>query len=637
LSIACFIDAEARAASAKPPLEPKRVSSFAQLKRILAGKVISAGHLTVFRATAADASGVGAGLSAADHSETNVQVAGVDEGDIVKTDGQYIYSIQGGQTRIALAYPANGLFLASSIESEQGFSPSELYVRGNRLVVIGRGWRAGSDAASPAGAQARFAIWAPFGESRTLARVYNIADKAKPVLEREVALSGEYLSSRLIDENLYFVARKYPDYYLLGVAIDGGYAKRTEMTPDNTLPHVSDSAVNGGKETLLPVNQISYLPGFVEPDYIVAAALNVDAPGNPAKFISLLGGGNLVYASAKNLYLSAADYNIQAFAGTEAFPVTHIYKFALNQGSIDFTDAGEVPGVALNQFSMDEYKDYFRIATTVDRWIQKGDAMVNLTSNNVYALDNRMRLVGRLENLAEGERIFAARFLGERAYLVTFRQTDPLLALDLSLPESPKSLGELKIPGFSNYLQPYDETRIVGIGQDADETGGSIKGVKLALFDVADVLNPQQVGDALVIGDQGTYSPALHDHKALLFDKKRSLLAFPIEETSWSAPGASDGWPARIFQGAQVYEIDPTGKEVFRKKAAITHLANAQDYDWSHYVNRLLIIEDQFYTVSESRIQANGLNDGFSLSGALDLPAVETPQVYYLGEPVVAY
>lgn len=642
LSAACMIDADAKAAGAKPPLEPKRVASFAQLKRILAGKTPSAGSFSIAKGailtTASDTPGAGA--SSVEHSNTNVQVDGVDEGDTVKTDGRYIYSIQGGQTRIVLAEPANALSLVYSFEPEEGFSPAELYIRDNRLIVMGRGWRPGSGAGQAGDPVAKFAIWAPYGESRTVARVYDITDRAKPVLEREVALSGDYLSSRLIGNNLYVVGRKYPDFYLAGVAIEGGYAKKTDMTPDNLLPHISDTAVNGGKEALLPVGQISYFPGFVEPDYVVAAALRVDAPAKPANFISLLGAGNLVYASAANLYLSAADYSAPADTAVPAVPVTHIYKFSLNQDSIAFANMGEVQGTAINQFSMDENNGYFRIATTVDKWEQNGDSFVNRSWNNVYLLDGLMRPAGKLEKLAEGERIYAARFMGERAYLVTFRQTDPLFVLDLSVPESPKLLGELKIPGFSNYLHPYDEKRLLGIGQDADPSTGAVKGMKLALFDVSDAANPQQVGDALLIGDQGTYSSALYDHKAVLFDKKRSLIGFPVEETArnvQNAAGATYEWPSRIFQGAQVYEIDPTAKEVFRKKAAITHLTGAEDYDWGHYVNRLAIIGDDLYTISETRIQANALNEEFRLSGAVDLPFVPQPPVYFPIDPIILY
>ena len=232
-----------------------------------------------------------------------------------------------------------------------------------------------------------------------------------------------------------------------------------------------------------------------------------------------------------------------------------------------------------------------------------------------------MNIAGRLEHLAEGERIYSARFIGDRSYLVTFRQVDPLFVIDLSEPSSPRVLGELKIPGFSNYLHPYDENHILGFGQDTEETssGGVVtNGMKLALFDVTDVNNPTQM-HTLTIGKQGTYSPLMYDHKALLFDKKRSLLGFPVSVT---AKQSGENWPSEVFQGAHIYKI--TLKDGFQKQAAITHQENGEVYDWNRHIQRLLTIGDQLYTFSETRVQANDLVK-FKQTNALDFPIDESP------------
>src|SRR3989338_2141236 len=204
-----------------------------------------------------------------------------------------------------------------------------------------------------------------------------------------------------------------------------------------------------------------------------------------------------------------------------------IHRIALSSGAIDYKGSGEVPGRPLNQFSMDESGGYFRIATTS----QQNQLRDGSSSNNVYILDSALKITGRLEGLAKGERIYSARFIGERGYMVTFKKVDPLFVIDLT-PTNPRVLGELKIPGFSDYLHPYDENHIIGVGKETGENewgGISTKGVKVALFDVTDVEKPKLV-DQYEIGEQGTDSEALQDHKAFLFDKDKKLLVLPVRE-----------------------------------------------------------------------------------------------------------
>ncbi len=225
----------------------------------------------------------------------------------------------------------------------------------------------------------------------------------------------------------------------------------------------------------------------------------------------------LVYCSAEYLYLTTGGYS-----------ETGIHKIRLDNGYIEGVADGSVPGWVLNQFSMDESDGYFRIATTT------GHAWgVSTSKNNVYVLDEDLKVVGELEDLAPGEQIYSARFMGNRLYLVTFKKVDPLFVIDLADPTAPRVLGKLKIPGYSNYLHPYDEKHVIGLGKEAvDSEGGSFawyQGVKLSLFDVSDVSNPREVAK-LEIGDRGTDSPALYDHKAFLFSRERNLLVIPILE-----------------------------------------------------------------------------------------------------------
>ncbi len=637
-------DAARATAAAKPAkpaksgLKPLKVKSLNHLKRLLKGKmpkIVKGGMMPVETAMAG-----GGDVSRTQFSTTNTQVQGVDEGDIVKTDGQYIYTVQGGELRIVQAYPSLGLSLLASVKFEDGFYPSELYVDGDRLLVIGSRWLADDtppveQPAEPAVQSKMAIIGRPFyymGENLTVARVYNIADRKNPVQEREVSFTGHSVASRKIGDAVYLVGRTYPTFWGMPIyfmaAKTSGAARTSDLSAmQSTLPKVGDSAVNKGELATLSLDQLAYFPDFVDPSYVVVAGFRLSEPGTPADIKGYLGAGDVAYASLDKLYLSAADYPPD---GTH--PVTHLYSFDIGQGSTQFRKAGAVPGTVLNQFSMDEHQGYFRIATTVNQWTQEGDSFVNTSWNNVYSLDKDMKVAGSLEHLAPGETLYAARFMGDRGYLVTFRQTDPLFALDLSEPTEPKVAGELKLPGFSNYLHPYDEHHLLGIGQETVAVGDFVQtaGLKLALFDVSDLKEPKLL-HSLVVGQQGTYSDAFYDHKAVLFDKSRNLLALPVYETDWVS---GYDWPTQTFQGAEVFDVTLEGG--FQRKAAITQLPEGNPYAWNRYVRRVLTIEDQLYTISEGRIQANALDgEKYPVTGGLDLAPVDPVPVYPVIDPVL--
>jgi inhibitor of cysteine peptidase len=307
-----------------------------------------------------------------------------------------------------------------------------------------------------------------------------------------------------------------------------------------------------------------------------------------------------------------------------------VYKFLLDQDKVRFIGSGEVPGTVLNQYAMDEYGGYFRIATT------SGEAWRNdeqTSKNNVYVLNEAMEITGKLENLAPGERIYSTRFIGNRAYIVTFKQVDPLFVIDLTHPQSPKILGSLKIPGYSNYLHPYDENHIIGFGKDTVEvsnnnsgiTGGKsttafYQGMKIAMFDVTDVSHPIEMFKES-IGDRGTDSELLHNPKALLFNKEKGLMAFPvtlmkIDPNSNEKPVINNPSPAYgqfTYQGAYVYHVDLTNG--FKLKGTITHL-NQEDlahaggnwYSSDKSINRIIYINSTLYTLSNVEIKANDMN-----------------------------
>lgn len=568
----------------------------------------------------------------ADFSGTNIQVDGVDEADVVKTDGKYIYYVNKNTVGIFLAHPAESMKKLSSLEfSSQKFIPQELYVDAKNLVVIGTGYRQESGPTpdkSKMRPGAELQIYPLPGQNTTRAIVYDISDRANPKHVREAELDGGYISSRKIGANLYLVARKYMDYYRI-------------MNRDPEVPAYRDT-LGTGEYVSIPYPDIHYFPGFSEPGYLMVGALNLERK-EPMHVASYLGAGQYIYASATNLYVAVAQYEMpgkkpdakgnvsSTKPAIDIAPVnadTTLYKFALDTAKTTYKAQGSVPGTILNQFSMDEYKGFFRIATTKGQTWRNDE---NTSKNNLYILDESLKVTGKLEDIAPGEKIYSTRFLGDRAYMVTFKTVDPLFVLDLKEPAAPKIAGALKIPGYSDYIQPYDENHIIGFGKDTVEgsyPGRNIAyylGMKIALFDVSDLQHPVEKFRE-IIGDRGTDSELLHNHKALLFDKSKNLLAFPVTLMEVKKQQANTaGMPQYgefVFQGALIYRVDP--QQGFKLRGKITHLSQ-DDYlqsgrGWHNgdtYVERILYIKDTLYTLSKTTIKANeleGLREINSLS-----------------------
>ncbi|HYG76218.1 MAG TPA: beta-propeller domain-containing protein [Planctomycetota bacterium] len=567
------------------------------------------------------------GAGGAKVSATNVQVAGVDEADIVKSDGQYIYHVNRQRVLITKAMPAGELEVKSQLDFSSEFSPIEMFLENDLLVVIGAGMRStpvekGVDLTS----------------MTVKAMVFNIADRSKVQTVREVELDGTYLSSRKIDSAVYIVARKYPDFYFLPFIGDVTAAranaapgaqsrKRTPRRRNRGLvPAVRDTA-RGSRAARINPSDVFFFPDFSEPNYLIVAGFDLSKPQDPADITAFLGAGEAVYASRKNLYVADSQYLAAAPANDELLPeaptqVTHLYRFALEGGKVSFSQRGEVPGTVLNQFSMDENGDTFRVATTQNRF-----GFGEQSTNNLYVLNSDMKVMGKLENLAPGEQIFSARFIGERCYVVTFRVIDPLFVISLADPTAPVVLGELKIPGFSDYLHPYDENHLIGFGKETVD--GFYQGMKLSCFDVSDVKNPVQK-HAITIGDRGTHSEVLYNHKALLFDKDKGLIGFPlsvyeVKDRTAQTPPWAYGEP--VFQGAHVYGFSLENGFALRK--AITHDAPAVVdpqkpeffffFDYTSAVRRLLTIDQNLYSVSDVKIQVHDLTS-FDEIKSLDLP-----------------
>jgi len=592
-------------------------------------------------ASAADSAS--AGSSSGSYSKTNVQVDGVDESDIVKTDGTYIYQVNNGKIVIAKAYPAQNMNIASTIEfTDKAFYPFEIYVDTNTLTIIGSchyEMEYDDTQNSLTNEKGRLPRRRYYGKDTVKVIVYDIKDKENIKEIRQAEIEGSYLSSRKIGSNLYIVSNKYVDYYILENNIGN-------ITPTYRDSKVSNEFKNVGYE------DIRYFPDTLCDNYMIIGAMDVES-NSEMKVDTYLGSGQNIYVSNDNLYVAVTKYDVnnvqEPMADVSAkrfsiiYPIanqnTLVYKFALNKGNVVYTAKGEVPGTILNQFSMDEFNGYFRIATTKG---YAGRGSTEPSKNNIYILDSSMNTTGKIEDIAPGEKIYSVRFMGDKGYLVTFEKVDPLFVVDLKDPKNPKILGALKIPGYSDYLHPYDENHLIGFGKDTivlpvkDRKGNVIDeqayylGMKIGLFDVTDANNPVEKF-SIKIGDRGTDSEILYNHKALLFSKEKNLMAFPVSlfelKDGQSVVNNRYNQPEYgtfTFQGAYIYNIDL--QKGFTLKGTISHmdkedyLKSGKYYDGQYKaVERILYINDTLYTLSKDKIKALDI-ENINLKGEIIIP-----------------
>ena len=575
---------------------------------------------TMESAIAPQATGKGEATNqAADYSTTNVQVQGVDEADIIKTDGKYIYYLS---TSKLVVVEASNLKIVKEIKyydknnNKENFYPTELYVNNNKLVVIGtynvyeQAENQSTSNEDVINTKIAPSLYYMPRKTTTKAICYDI-NNGNISEKRTVEIEGSYLSSRMIGDDVYLVSNKY---------IYGYNILREDIKQEEVQPTYKDTAVSGDY-VKIGFDSMCYFPDTEADSYMLVAGFNVNNK-EEANVETYLGSGSTIYASQSNLYVINTKYkynenvidNVRGVLGIGSVQYevnTEIYKFSLNNGKTLYQKNAVVPGTVLNQFSMDEYNGNFRIATTKDSGFS-GETSVN----NMYILNKDMEQIGKIEDLAKGERIYSVRFMGDKGYMVTFRQVDPLFVIDLSDAQNPKVLGELKIPGFSDYLHPYDENHIIGFGQDTevikDYYGERVvtTGMKMSLFDVSNPTNPKELFTTK-IGDKGTYSELLNNHKALLFSKEKNIIAFPISINK-NKSESSISYGQLEFQGAIIYNLDLNFG--FTEKARISHIdlnKTNKDYyyDYNAQVDRIIYIGDTLYTASKGLIKAIDLNN----------------------------
>jgi len=526
-------------------------------------------------------------------SKTNVQVEGVDEADIVKTDGNYIYYIS--QNKLVIVEAGNSMNIVSEIEysSNEGenVNPLELFISKNKLVMIASKYKYNNRYKYISNTTACFAIPR---EQKTIAITYDITNKEKPEVYKEFEIEGNYVSSRMINETVYLVTNnriyRYSD-------------DTDELKEEDVVQKYKDSTT--GAEQYISLSDICYIPDSEENCYLNVIAFDTQNK-REANITTILGAGNTIYASNDNIYVTCVKYEFKNEEDTSKnYTKTKICKFNLDRMNVNFVASGEIEGTILNQFSMDEYNGNFRIAVTAGNW--------NESKNGVYVLDNNLEVIGKVEDLAINERIYAVRFIGKKGYVVTFRNMDPLFVIDLKDATNPYVAGELKIPGYSSYLHPYDENHIIGIGQEVtverNRYGNeytSQHGLKLSMFDVSDPENPIEMFNT-IIGEGGTYTSASYNHKALLYMKDRNIMAFPIN--MYKVTDKNLNKIDLDFVGAIVIDIDLEKGFSVRGKIAHMNIENSyKDYKSNLEINRIIYIGNDFYTLSPGMIKRTDID-----------------------------
>jgi inhibitor of cysteine peptidase len=511
------------------------------------------------------------------HSGTNTQVGGVDEADIVKTNGTYLYAVTGNTLRILDAYPADHARIVATLKFSG--SPRSLYLYQDRAVVISEEsgtrefWKCEK-------LRCADASWS---RPTTQVYVFGVSDPAHPVLVRQLSIDGSLSDSRMIGSSLYYVTTSSA-----GVTTDG-----------NTFPQVLDYETGAVKPNVYYFDRTDR-----EFSYSMVGSFDVTGRAPVKAKTFLIGSAGTVYVSPGRMYIGIATP-----ADDSGAMQTDIYAFTLDKGRIAYAAQGTVNGALLNQFSLDEYGGRLRLATTGI----EGAGKYKGYFSTVWVLDSSMQMVGSLKKLAPGKQISAARFAGNRLYLGTRLGSDPLLVIDLSDPANPRQLGELQLPGSASYLHPYDESYLISVGREANNGG-----IRLALINVTNVSAPV-VTDTLELGGRGSDSEVLRDHKAFLFDRDANLLVLPVHLVGQSGTAAYKKYQppedVSYWGGAYVFSVAPS--QGFHVKGMVGHY-DSRSGSYAP-VMRSLYIENTLYTVSSDMVVMSDLDNNLALVNSLAL------------------
>jgi len=532
---------------------------------------------------------------------TNLQEVGVDEPDLVKTDGKHIVAVS-GTTLFVVSIDGDRLKLRGSIDL--GFWTQDLFLDRNRVIAIANG---GFDSMP-------FAEDAVGGESGVVAMPtpvvsvveIDISDSNDPELSRTLRIDGRYVSSRMVDGAVRLIVSAGYNGFAWVYPEGGGLRAEREAegrnreiiensTVENWLPYYMVTDHEGRDRiteegTLLACNRTNHpdeFSGFNTLSLVTLGADDltvVDATG-------VFADGDIVYSSGNATYVATSrwvDPIVFEQGERPAGTATMIHKFALSDQGADYRASGAVPGYMLSQWSMSEYDGYLRVASTdTPEWWDgpESESMVTVLSTT----GDKLRTVGSVDGLGRGERIYSVRFFGDLGYVVTFRQVDPLYVIDLSNPERPKVRGELKIPGYSAYLHPVGDDALLGVGQDAD-LDGRVLGLQASLFDISDPDDPARIDRYTM---ENGHSEAEWDHHAFLHDPLTGLTVFPYERWDDAKAGLSP-------TGALVLRVTEDG---IRETGAVSH--DPDGSKWWMPIRRSLLINGNLVTVSEAGVMVS--------------------------------
>lgn len=579
------------------------------------GKADNAGSIGIDSASSTESSSSSSNTK--DYSTTNIQVENVDEADIVKTDGDYIYSISEDNVIITDVKDPKQPKVVATIKSEDDDIPEDIILYKDKLVVI-----------STKGNQTQRYYYN--NRMNTVVKIYNITSREKPVLTKSYEMYEPYYTSRCIDNVLYVISsgnlRKEDDEIVVG------------YNEDNMEKEMS-------------IDKIKYLKDVKTTKQTLISTVDLNNETADIKLDSYLMNISNAYVSENAIYLLNQKYNndskipiklLFGFKGvfgledyyemdSESGYYTEIYKFDIKE-NVEYKAKTKVKGKTINQYSLDEKDNHLRIA------------LYDNDGSRVAIFDEDLKQIGISDNVAKGEKMYSSRFIGDKVYFVTYKTIDPLFVMDLSNEAKPKVLGKLKIPGYSTYLHLYDENHIIGIGMETKEiinrnsngkvisTTAKVVGMKMALFDVSNVNSPVQIS-SVVIGDSRTTSAILTNPKALLFSKEKSLIAIPVNNYSQDFEvTSSNNYETMInnytkyskpynAEGYFVYNINV--QDGFKLKGVITHeKTNATYYYSNSKLLRGLYIDNNLYTVSETMIKVNEL-DSLKAVGELKLKNTE--------------
>ena len=572
-------------------------------------------------AARSDGGAAAASGAAGDFSETNTQKEGVDEGDIIKTDGSFIYTLNGNSVAIVGVDGAE-MEQQSAIQVDGGLHVEEFYVVGDRLVIAGSLSREFPLPRLPdGGSRNRPSPWWPdtFSKPYTAYHIYDITDRQEPALLQEFEVSGSSLATRVIGGALYYVTTQYPPHSIPWAQYrDNGI----DILEEWLLPAWGNSTDESG-ERFVPAETIRYFPDSSESNFMLVGVLELTGNGT-SEPQAYFGGGETFYMDTEYMAIACHVWR----GGWSRSAETRVYRFALGSDGVVYTGNAVVDGQVIDQYAMDVHDGNLRIAAS------------NTRGNTVSVFDRGMKLVGATEPFAVTESVRSVRFMGDMVYVVTFEVVDPLFCIDLSDPANPVILGELKIPGFSQYLHPVGGGLLVGFGRETRENEWGWFddiGFKISLFDVNDPRDPQELA-MLFYSDEEFYSDTFTNPRSILVDRGRQRFAFaaigvdgdgfdPVIPDNDIDAYMQDYYPD-VWYGVIVVDVLDGGLE---EAQVIKHgILTYEDYEkgvygdmfyhnpMAQFTVRAVYIGDVLYTAGNGRMSAYDY-EGFNLLGTIEL------------------